>query len=60
MSVSVFIKDACSTVGEGPHWEAASQSLLFVDIEQGEVHRYNTVTNRDSKIKLGQCTLNIF
>jgi sugar lactone lactonase YvrE len=29
------------TLAEGPIWDAASQSLLWVNIPAGEVHRYD-------------------
>ena len=45
--VEVVLKNACGSVGEGPHWDDASQSLLFVDIKNLDVHRYNTTTGED-------------
>jgi sugar lactone lactonase YvrE len=35
-------------LGEGPHWDAASASLLFVDINQGVVHQLDPVTGVDA------------
>lgn len=28
-------------IGEGPHWDDINQRLLFVDIAQSNVHRWN-------------------
>merc|ERR1711860_9899 len=54
MPLEVAVKDACSTIGEGPHWDEASQSLYYVDIEAKSVHRWNSVTGEDQKITLDQ------
>ena len=54
MSVSVITKPVL-TCGEGPHWDAATQSLIYVDIQGDAVHRWNSVTGEDSCIKLGRC-----
>ena len=54
MSVSVLLKNVCPSIGEGPHWEEKSQSLLFIDINSGELHKYDTKSNEDSKITLGR------
>ena len=32
MSVEVLLKGVTPTIGEGPHWDDKTQSLLFVDI----------------------------
>ena len=56
MSVSVAVK-ASYECGEGPHWEEKSQSLLYVDIIAGEIHRWNSVTGEDSKVTLGRYKL---
>jgi gluconolactonase len=52
MSVTVLAKNTCATTGEGPFWEESTKSLLYVDILAGDVHRWNTTTNSDSKIHL--------
>ncbi|KAL3868868.1 hypothetical protein ACJMK2_041625 [Sinanodonta woodiana] len=52
MSVTVVVKNGASTVGEGPHWEEATQTLLYVDILEGDVHRWNSITGQDEKIHL--------
>ena len=45
--VEVALKNSCGSVGEGPHWDDASQSLLYVDIKNLDVHRYNPTTGED-------------
>ncbi|XP_076463239.1 regucalcin-like [Babylonia areolata] len=44
--VEVAIKHACSELGEGPHWDDASQSLLFVDIYGKEVHHWSPSSDK--------------
>ncbi|XP_041355170.1 regucalcin-like [Gigantopelta aegis] len=48
--VEPVIKQVCSSIGEGPHWDEASQTLLYVDIMTGDVHRWNSVTKEDTKL----------
>ncbi|KAG7162050.1 regucalcin-like [Homarus americanus] len=45
----VEIKQVVSAVdlGEGPHWVENKQCLLFVDIANGNIHRYYPQTNKD-------------
>ncbi|XP_014785746.1 regucalcin [Octopus bimaculoides] len=49
MSVSVVLKNPCQKTGEGPHWEESTKSLLFVDIEPGGIHKWNSVDNTHTK-----------
>ncbi|XP_067677478.1 regucalcin-like isoform X1 [Haliotis asinina] len=51
--VETVIKHACTTIGEGPHWDDVSQSLYYVDITNGDVHRWDSNTGVDSKINMG-------
>ena len=53
MPIEVVVKDACRTIGEGPHWDEASQSLYYVDIDDKSVSRWNSVTGENEKITLG-------
>ncbi len=44
----VVAVDARAELGEGPRWDAASATLLWVDIPGHRVHRYDPGTGRDS------------
>ncbi|XP_067677041.1 regucalcin-like [Haliotis asinina] len=50
--VETVIKHAAQTVGEGPHWDVATQRLLYVDINKGNVHRWDPSTAKDEKVHL--------
>ena len=39
-----LVKQLECKIGEGPHWDDVTQTLLFVDILSSEVHRWNPVT----------------
>ena len=54
MSVSVLLPNVCPLIAEGPHWEEATQSLLFVDILAKQVHRWNRETGHDQIVQLGE------
>ncbi len=49
-----LLVDAHAIVGEGPVWDAASQTLFWVDIEINLVHRYDPANGRDTTIDVGQ------
>ena len=38
---------SAAVLGEGPVWDAGEACLHWVDIERGEVHRFDPVTQRD-------------
>jgi sugar lactone lactonase YvrE len=38
--------------GEGPHWDAASHTLLLVDTPLGQVHRLDPVTGKQTTLQL--------
>ncbi|BET00841.1 anterior fat body protein [Nesidiocoris tenuis] len=40
-------------LGEGPHWDAKSQSLYVVDINGPNIYRYSPSTNKTIKISFG-------
>lgn len=40
-------------LGEGPHWDEASQSLYFVDIFGKSIHRYVPATKKHTKAVIG-------
>ena len=54
MSVSTVLKNVATTIGEGPHWDPVSKVLWFVDIESGDVHRYDPSTGQDIKAHVGE------
>jgi sugar lactone lactonase YvrE len=41
-------------VGEGPHWDTASQSLWFVDLTGGVVHRFDRASGEVRSFAAGQ------
>jgi sugar lactone lactonase YvrE len=43
------VVEARAELGEGPRWDAASGTLLWVDIPGHRVHRYDPATGRDSE-----------
>ncbi|XP_029648260.1 regucalcin-like [Octopus sinensis] len=49
MSVSVALKNVCQETGEAPHWEESTKTLLFVDVQIGGIHKWNTVDNAHTK-----------
>ncbi|XP_060071343.1 regucalcin-like [Ylistrum balloti] len=53
MSVSVAIPNVTSQLGEGPHWEEDTQTLLFVDSLECKVYRWNSLTKDVSSVQLG-------
>lgn len=52
MPIVTVVKDACSTIGEGPHWDETTECLYYVDIEAKSVLRWNSVTGENQKITL--------
>ncbi|CAI9736746.1 regucalcin-like isoform X1 [Octopus vulgaris] len=53
MSVSVVLKNVCQRTGEGPHWEESTKSLLFLDLEPGGIHKWNSIDNTHTKFEAG-------
>lgn len=51
--IEVALKNCCPTIGEGPHWDAATQTLLYVDINSGGLHRWDPDTGVEEKINIG-------
>ncbi|XP_062599719.1 regucalcin-like [Saccostrea cucullata] len=52
MAVECVIKNATKTIGEGPHWDELTSTLLYLDIHENSIHRLNPETNVADKIKL--------
>lgn len=49
-----LVLDAHARVGEGPVWDDANGTLVWVDIMGRAVHRYDPVRNDDRAIDVGQ------
>lgn len=49
-----LVLDAHADVGEGPVWDARSETLVWVDIMANELHRYNPTSGRDETTDVGQ------
>ena len=43
---------ADAVLGEGPRWDAATSTLLWVDIERRAVHRFDPTTGVDTAVEL--------
>ena len=41
---------AAAALGEGPLWDQATQTLLWVDIDRGTLHRLHTASGRNSTV----------
>jgi len=41
-------------LGEGPHWVAEKQELVYVDIPGQAVHRYEPATGKDYSLPMGK------
>ncbi|XP_046552930.1 regucalcin-like [Haliotis rubra] len=50
--IEVVVKNS-TMHGEAPHWDDTTQCLYYVDMFVDDVHRYNAVTGKDSKINIG-------
>jgi sugar lactone lactonase YvrE len=44
---------ARATLAEGPRWDGAAQRLLWVDIEEGELHVFDPAAGEDRVLQLG-------
>ncbi|XP_046330857.2 regucalcin-like [Haliotis rufescens] len=53
--VETVLKNVATKCGEGPHWEDSTQTLLFVDLDNGKIFRYNPVTGTNDMIQLNGC-----
>jgi len=54
--VELVHKIACQ-VGEGPHWDAASNTLLYVDVFGSKVFRFNPETRENKVIGVTETTV---
>ena len=46
------LPDSHAELGEGPHWDVATQNLYYVDINAGKLLRYNYNENKVYKAKI--------
>lgn len=53
MQIDVAL-DVRAELGEGPIWDHARRTLLFVDILRGDIHEYNPATGADAIFEVGQ------
>ncbi|XP_075228141.1 uncharacterized protein LOC142328320 [Lycorma delicatula] len=53
MSYKVEVLTKPLVLGEGPHWNIATQTLYFVDIMKGSVHSYKPATNEHFSAVIG-------
>ncbi len=49
-----LVQDARAELGEGPLWDARTAELLWVDINEGVVHRFDPVTGADRSFEVGR------
>ena len=54
VQVEVVAHRSCTSTGEGPHWEESTQSLIYVDIQSGDVHRWDSESGEDVKYHVGR------
>lgn len=47
------------TLGEGPHWDAATQSLYYVDVVKKTIHKYVPSTKKHTQVVVGNILKNI-
>nr|CAB3265931.1 regucalcin-like [Phallusia mammillata] len=52
-----IVREFDCSLGEGPHWDDVSQTLLFVDINKAAVHRWNPANNQMKSIYLPDSTV---
>ena len=54
MPFETIVECATPTIGEGPHWDDTTQSLLWVDIIEGILFRWNSKTGKHETHKFGR------
>ena len=54
MSVEVLLKGVTPTIGEGPHWDDKTQSLIFVDILSHTVYIWDSNSGKLESKTLGK------
>ena len=54
MPLETVVECATPTIGEGPHWDDATQSLLWVDIIDGILFRWDSKTGKHETHKFSK------
>lgn len=49
-----IVLDHICKLGEGPVWDAEQKKIWWLDIVQGEIHQFNTITKQHSSFKAGE------
>lgn len=49
-----LVLDSKSTLGEGALWNDRTDELMWIDIEEGLFHRYNSLTGVNTTLEMGQ------
>ncbi|HEX6356158.1 SMP-30/gluconolactonase/LRE family protein [Actinophytocola sp.] len=52
--IAQVVLAAQAQLGEGPVWDARSSTLRWVDIERGEVHRFDPASGTDTFFEVGE------
>ena len=57
MSVEIIEVVGSSVLGEGPHWDAKTKTLYYVDIFDNSVHKFHPESNKHCSAKVGKNNL---
>jgi len=49
-----LVLDAGAELGEGPSWDPEARRLIWVDITNGVVHRFDPASGEDERFEIGQ------
>ncbi|KAJ8967887.1 hypothetical protein NQ314_002592 [Rhamnusium bicolor] len=52
--IEKLIEAAIVELAEGPHWDAETQSLYFVDVTGQYIHKYVPSTKKHTKARIGK------
>jgi len=53
-NVETLLENVCSTTGEGPHWDDKTGQLMFVDIQNNTLHRWNSSSGSHETKRFGE------
>ena len=57
--VEAIVKPTCLSFGESPHWDERTQTLLYVDLYGGSVHRLSPEAGKHEVHEFGIFKLTI-